>query len=67
MPLSKCFLDLSLVMTPVVVTRGLLYEGLRYPIITLNHPRQGVGAARSEARTRPMNGTPTSILWVWER
>ena len=36
----------SLIKTPLIT-------GLRYPIITLNHPRQGVGAARSEARTRP--------------
>ena len=36
----------SLIKTPLIT-------GLRYPIITLNHPRQGVGAARNEARTRP--------------
>ena len=36
----------SLIKTPLIT-------GLRYPIITLNHPRQGVGAAHSEARTRP--------------
>ena len=41
-------------------SRGLLF---RYPITIEDYPRQGVGAARSAARTRPLNGTPTSILW----
>ena len=36
----------SLIKTPLIT-------GVKIPIITLNHPRQGVGAARNEARTRP--------------
>ena len=45
---------------------GVILHGVyffRYPITIEDYPRQGVGAARSAARTRPLNGTPTSILW----
>ena len=75
-----------MIITPVLVTRGLLLIGVlppvkhdnsffsrelfftgvyffRYPITIEDYPRQGAGAARSAARTRPLNGTPTSILW----